>query len=160
MQRLKNHALFKQACYINGEWQLADNSQTIAVKNPFDQALVGTVPECGAAETNRAIQAAYAAWQSWRELTAKERSNCLWRWSALIEQNKEDLAYIMTLEQGKPLEEARAEIDYANSFVKWFAEEGRRVYGDVIPANKANQHIVVIKQSVGVVAAITPWNFP
>lgn len=160
MQQLHNPALFKQAAYINGQWLPAENKKTIDVINPFNQQVLGTVPSCGASETARAIQAAWDAWQPWRELTTKERSDYLWKWAKLIDSNKDDLARIMTLEQGKPIEESRGEIDYANSFIKWFAEEGRRVYGDVIPSNKLDQHLIVIKQSIGVVAAITPWNFP
>ena len=160
MQGLRNTHLFREACYINGEWIQADSGRTISVTNPFDGKVLGHVPECGQAETARAIQAANAAWHPWKNLSAKERSDLLWAWAHLIDQNKEDLARIMTLEQGKPLEESRGEIDYANGFIKWFAEEGRRAYGDVIPANNNKQHLVVIKQPVGVVGAITPWNFP
>lgn len=160
MQKLKNSSLFREACYINGKWAQADSGKKFDVTNPFDGKKLGQVPECGASETQRAIEAANQAWVSWRGLSAKERSDFLWKWAHLIDQNKEDLARLMTLEQGKPLAESLGEIDYANSFVKWFAEEGRRVYGDVIPSNKSNQRLLVIKQPVGVVAAITPWNFP
>ncbi|MDR3479057.1 MAG: NAD-dependent succinate-semialdehyde dehydrogenase [Gammaproteobacteria bacterium] len=160
MHQLKNAKLFAEKCFINGKWVDADNKKTIAVNNPFDHKVIGHVPLCGTAETEAAITAANAAWPIWRNLTAKERGDVMWRWAELIRDNKEDLAILMTLEQGKPISESRAEIDYGNSFVEWFAEEGRRVYGDVIPSNKANQHLVVIKQSIGVVAAITPWNFP
>ena len=158
--KLKNAALFRESCYINGKWVAADSGNTFPVLNPFDGSQLGTVPECGEAETKRAIDAAYAAGPAWRALSAKQRSDLLWTWARLIDENKEDLAVLMTLEQGKPLVESRGEIDYANAFVKWFAEEGRRVYGDVIPSNKQNQRLLVIKQPVGVVAAITPWNFP
>lgn len=160
MPELKNTSLFREACYINGKWVQADSGKAFDVINPFDGKRLGQVPECGESETRRAIEAANQAWGAWRGLSAKERSDLLWNWARLIDQNKEDLARLMTLEQGKPLAEARGEIDYANSFMKWFAEEGRRVYGDVIPSNKRHQHLVVIKQPVGVVAAITPWNFP
>jgi len=160
MEGLRNPDLFREACYINGKWVQADSGKQFSILNPFDQSTLGHAPECGRAETSRAIQAANAAWSSWKVKTAKERCDILFAWAKLIDQNKEDLARIMTLEQGKPLAEARGEIDYANSFVKWFAEEGRRVYGDVIPSNIQGQHLIVIKQSVGVVAAITPWNFP
>ncbi len=160
MQELRNPTLFREACFINGEWMQADNGKTIPVKNPFDDALLGHIPECGKAETARAITAASDVWNDWKTKTAKERSDLMWAWAHLIDQNKEDLATIMTLEQGKPLEEALGEMDYANSFIKWFAEEGRRVYGDVIASNKKDQHLLVIKQSIGVVGAITPWNFP
>lgn len=160
MQGLQNTHLFREACFINGRWIKADSGRTFAINNPADGKVIGSVPECGKAETKRAIEAANEAWSAWRSLSAKERSDILWAWAHLIDKNKEDLARIMTIEQGKPLTEALGEIDYANSFVKWFAEEGRRAYGDVIPSNKRNQHIVIIKQPVGVVAAITPWNFP
>lgn len=160
MQGVRNTNLIREACYINGQWVQADSGKTITVTNPYDGSQVGHVPECGQVETHHAIEAANAAWHPWRSLSAKERSDFLWAWAHLIDQNKEDLARIMTLEQGKPLTEARGEIDYANSFIKWFAEEGRRVYGDVIPSNKRNQRLVVIKQPIGVCAAITPWNFP
>lgn len=160
MQGLQNNSLFREACYIDGKWVQADSGKTITVTNPFDNSVLGHIPECGKNETRRAIDAANKAWAAWRAKTAKERSDLLWAWAHLIDQNKEDLARIMTLEQGKPLEESRGEIDYANGFIKWFAEEGRRVYGDVIASNKTNQHLIVIKQPVGVVAAITPWNFP
>lgn len=160
MQGLQNYTLFKEACYVDGKWIQADAGKYIPVVNPFDGKTLGKVPDCGAAETIKAIDAANKAWPAWKNHSAKERSDILWAWAKLIDANKEDLARIMTLEQGKTLQESRGEIDYANSFIKWFAEEGRRAYGDIIPANKADQRILVIKQSVGVVAAITPWNFP
>lgn len=157
---IQHTQLLREACYINGQWVSSDSGKTIPVRNPFDGAVLGHIPECGRDETQRAIDAANTAWKSWKALSAKERSDFLWRWAHLIDHHKDDLARIMTQEQGKPLDEARGEIDYANGFIKWFAEEGRRAYGDVIPSNKRNQHLIVIKQSVGVVAAITPWNFP
>jgi succinate-semialdehyde dehydrogenase/glutarate-semialdehyde dehydrogenase len=160
MQRLQNTSLFRQNCYIDGQWVEADSGKTIPVTNPYDNRVIGTTPDCGKPDTKRAIDAANRAWPKWRALSAKERSDILWRFASLIDQHKEDLALIMTQEQGKPLSEARGEIDYANAFIKWFAEEGRRLYGDVIPSNKTNQHIVIIKQPIGVSAAITPWNFP
>lgn len=160
MQGLSNTNLFREACYINGEWVQADSGKTFPVLNPYDASVLGQVPECGQVETARAIAAADKAWKAWKSLSAKERSDLLWAWAHLIDKNKEDLARIMTLEEGKPLTEARGEIDYANGFIKWFAEEGRRVYGDIIPSNKREQHLLVIKQPIGVVAAITPWNFP
>lgn len=160
MKQLKNTKLFRQQNFIDGKWCDADSKKTVAVNNPFDDSLLGHVPDCGVAETKLAIQAADKAWKIWRDLTAQQRGAIMWRWTKLIDDNKEDLAIIMTLEQGKPLAESRGEMDYANSFIKWFAEEGRRVYGDVIPANKSGQHLIVIKQSVGVVGSITPWNFP
>ena len=160
MKQLSNSSLFRQQNFVNGKWINADNKKTIAVFNPFDQQQLGTIPECGAEETARAIAAADAAWKPWRELTALQRAELMWRWAALIDKNKEDLAVLMTLEQGKPITESRGEIEYGNAFIKWFGEEARRVYGDVIPSNKGGQHLVVIKQPVGVVGAITPWNFP
>lgn len=160
MHGLQNPELFRQACYINGQWVQANSGKNITVINPCDGAVLGYAPECGAHETAQAINAANNAWPAWRELTAKTRSELLWNWAHLIDDHKEDLARLMTLEQGKPIVEARVEIDYANSFIKWFAEEARRIYGDVIASNKPGQHLLVIKQPVGVVAAITPWNFP
>ncbi len=160
MDLIRNRNLFKQQCYIAGQWQDADNKKTVAVENPYDGKILGTVPDCGSAETKKAIDAANKAWGNWRTLTALQRSEIMWHWAKLIDENKEDLAILMTLEQGKPINESRGEMDYANSFIKWFAEEGRRVYGDVIPSNKPGQHLVVIKQPVGIVGAITPWNFP
>jgi len=160
MMNLNNPELFKEACLIDGKWVNATSNEKVSVINPFDQAIIASVPKCGASETEQAIEAADRAWVNWRQMSAKERSDFLWAWAQNIEQNQNDLAYLMTLEQGKPLSEALSEIDYANSFIKWFAEEGRRVYGDIIPSNKRDQHLVVIKQPIGVVAAITPWNFP
>lgn len=160
MINLQNPALFRQQCFIAGEWIDADNHKTISVQNPFDGKELGTVPQCGVAETKRAIAAANAAWDAWRSLTAAQRADVMWKWAKLIDENKEDLAKLMTLEQGKPLTESQGEMEYANSFIKWFAEEARRIYGDVIPAHIKGQHLLVIKQSIGVVGAITPWNFP
>src|SRR5690554_495719 len=160
VQELKNAALFKQQCYIDGAWCDADEGQTIPVTNPASGAQLGTIPRMGAAETRRAIQAANRAWGAWRSKTAKERADILRRWYDLMHQHTDDLARIMTLEQGKPLTEARGEISYAASYLEWYAEEGKRAYGDTIPTNGADRRIVVIKEPVGVCAAITPWNFP
>ncbi len=157
---LQNPLLFKQHCYIDGKWVNALNQKTHLVNNPYDQSELGHVPMCGAAEAKQAIEAAFNAQKSWKMLTALQRSTYLRCWADLIDKHKEDLAILMTLEQGKPITEARSEIEYANSFIKWFAEEARRVYGDVIPSNKPKQHLLVLKQPIGVVAAITPWNFP
>jgi succinate-semialdehyde dehydrogenase/glutarate-semialdehyde dehydrogenase len=157
---LKDATLFRQQCYVDGTWRDADSGKTLAVTNPATGEVLGTVPNMGAAETRRAIEAANAAWPSWRARTAKERSVILRKWAELMMANQEDLAIIMTAEQGKPLTESRGEIAYAASFIEWFAEEGRRVYGDTIPGHQADKRIVVIKQPVGVCAAITPWNFP
>jgi succinate-semialdehyde dehydrogenase/glutarate-semialdehyde dehydrogenase len=157
---LKDRALFRQQCYVDGAWCDADGGKTLPVTNPATGAVLGTVPNMGAAETRRAIEAANAAWPAWRAKTAKERSAILRKWADLMMANQEDLAIIMTAEQGKPLTESRGEIGYAASFIEWFAEEARRIYGDTIPGHQADKRIVVIKQPVGVCAAITPWNFP
>lgn len=157
---LKNPSLFRQQCYIDGQWIDAENQKTITVTNPFDNKVLGTVPLCSTTETERAIIAAKNAFPAWSMLPAKQRTTYLLRLARLIDDNLEDLATLMTLEQGKPLQESRGEIRYANSFIEWFAEEGRRVYGDIIPANQPNQHLLVLKQPIGVCAAITPWNFP
>ncbi len=160
MQELKNPSLFKQQCFIDGVWCDADQGATIAVTNPATGAQLGTIPRMGAAETRRAIEAANKAWPAWRAKTAKERADILRRWFNLMHEHADDLARIMTLEQGKPLTEARGEISYAASYLEWYAEEGKRAYGDTIPTNGADRRIVVIKEPVGVCAAITPWNFP
>lgn len=158
--KLQNAKLFRQQCFIDGVWVDADSGATIEVTNPANGSVFGTVPKMGAAETRRAIEAANAAWPAWRAQTAKERSILLRRWYDLILKNQEDLALLMTAEQGKPLTEARGEVVYGASFVEWFAEEGRRVYGDTIPQIQRDKRIVVIKEPIGVVGAITPWNFP
>ena len=158
--KLERPELFKQQCYINGAWIDADSRETVTVTNPATGDALGTVPRLQAAETRRAIEAAEQAWAGWRELTAKERANILRRWYDLMMANQRDLALLMTLEQGKPLAEAMGEIAYGASFVEWFAEEAKRVYGDTIPATSRDKRIVVLKQPIGVVAAITPWNFP
>src|SRR5512146_556231 len=132
--QLKDMNLFRQQCYINGEWVDADDKSTMAVHNPADGIQVGTVPKMGTAETRRAIEAADAAWPAWRAKTAKERAAILRKWYDLMMANQEDLATIMTVEQGKPLTESRGEIAYGASFIEWFAEEAKRVYGDTIPA--------------------------
>jgi succinate-semialdehyde dehydrogenase/glutarate-semialdehyde dehydrogenase len=157
---LKDQLLFRQQCYVNGEWINADSGAAFPVNNPADGSTLGTVPELGTAETRRAIEAADAAFPAWRAKTAKERAKILRRWFDLCMQNQEDLATLLTLEQGKPLAEARGEIAYGSGFIEWFAEEAKRVYGDTIPANLPDRRIVVLKQPIGVAAAITPWNFP
>ncbi len=157
---LKDPKLLRQQCYIDGRWADADGGKTLAVTNPATGEVLGAVPNMGVAETRRAIEAANAAWPAWRARTAKERSAILRKWADLMMANQEDLAIIMTAEQGKPLTESRGEIAYAASFIEWFAEEARRVYGDTIPGHQPDKRIVVIKQPVGVCAAITPWNFP
>jgi len=157
---IKDKSLFRQQCYINGQWVDADSGKTIDVTNPATGEVIGTIPNMGAAETRRAIETANAAWGAWRKKTAKERSNLLRKWFNLIMENQDDLAVIMTAEQGKPLAESKGEVAYAASFIEWFAEEGKRIYGDVIPAHQPDKRIVVTKEPIGVVAAITPWNFP
>ena len=158
--QLNDSKLFRQQCYINGEWVNADNSATFDVTNPANGEVLGTVPKMGTDETRRAVEAANASWNDWRAKTAKERGTVLRRWFDLMLEHKEDLAQIMTLEQGKPLTEAQGEVVYGASFIDWFAEEGKRTYGETIPGHLADKRIVVIKQPIGVVAAITPWNFP
>src|SRR6202165_1825220 len=157
---LKDSDLLRDRCLIDGQWAEAESRARIKVDNPADGSLVGTVPECGAAGTRRAIDAANAALPAWRGLLAKERSAILRKWFDLMVANADDLAAILTAEQGKPLAEARGEVLYGASFIEWFAEEGKRIYGDVIPSPTPDRRIVVIKQPIGVVAAITPWNFP
>ena len=152
--------LLRQQCYIAGEWVNADSGKTITVTNPATGEVLGTVPDCGAAETERAIAAAEAAFPAWRALTGKARSAILRKWFDLMMANQEELARLLTLEQGKSLAEARGEIAYGASFIEWFAEEAKRVYGDVIPGHLPDKRIVVLKQPIGVTAAITPWNFP
>ena len=158
--QLKDPALFRQQCYIDGAWTNADSGKSIAVNNPASNANLGTIPNMGTAEVRRAIEAANAAWPAWRAKTAKERSIILRRWFDLMMANQEDLARILTAEQGKPLAEARGEIAYGASFIEWFAEEGKRVYGDTIPQHAPDTRIVVLKEPIGVCVAITPWNFP
>ena len=157
---LKDPDLFRQSNYIGGEWVQAESGKTITVRNPATNEVVGEVPAISAAETRRAIEAAHAAQPAWRKLTAKERATKLRRLFDLMMQNQDDLAMIMTAEQGKPLTESRGEIAYAASFIEWFAEEGKRVYGDTIPQHLAGRRIIVTKEPIGVFAAITPWNFP
>jgi succinate-semialdehyde dehydrogenase/glutarate-semialdehyde dehydrogenase len=158
--KLKDQSLFRQQCYIDGAWVDADSGETIPVTNPANGETLGNVPKMGEAETRRAIEAANKAYPAWRAKTAKERSAILRKWYDLMMENQEDLAVLMTTEQGKPLAEARGEIAYAASFIEWFAEEGKRVYGDTIPAPNTDWRIVVTREPVGVCAAITPWNFP
>ncbi len=158
--KLRDPSLLVERAYINGTWVDADDGATIAVTNPSDGAEIARVPALQAAETRRAIEAAQDRFTTWRDVPAAERARLLESWHSLIMDNQEDLALIMTAEQGKPLSESRGEIAYGASFVKWFAEEARRVYGDTIPSPTADRRILVLKQPIGVVAAITPWNFP
>ena len=157
---LKDPELFRQANYIGGKWVQADSGKTIVVRNPATGEPVGEVPAMSAAETRRAIEAAHAAFPAWRAMLAKERSAILRRLFDLMIENTDDLAAIMTAEQGKPLAESKGEIAYAASFIEWFAEEGKRIYGDTIPQNAKGRRIIVTKEPIGVFAAITPWNFP
>lgn len=157
---LSDPSLFREQCYIDGQWCDADDGGTFTVDNPATEETLGTAPRMGEAETRRAIDAAHAAFPAWRDKTAAERAGLLETWHDLMMEHQDDLGLLMTLEQGKPLAEAKGEIAYAASFLKWFAEEARRAYGDTIPAPKPGQRIVVIKQPIGVTAAITPWNFP
>ncbi|WP_166365857.1 NADP-dependent succinate-semialdehyde dehydrogenase [Pseudomonas akapageensis] len=158
--QLNDPQLFRQQAYIDGAWVDADNGQTLKVNNPATGEIIGSVPKMGAAETRRAIEAADKALPAWRALTAKERANKLRKWFDLMMANQEDLARLMTLEQGKPLTESRGEIAYAASFLEWFGEEAKRVYGDMIPGHQVDKRLMVLKQPIGVTAAITPWNFP
>jgi succinate-semialdehyde dehydrogenase/glutarate-semialdehyde dehydrogenase len=160
MLKLKDKSLFRQQCYINGSWMDADSGQGIDVTNPATGEKLGTVPKMGAAETRRAIEAAEDALAVWGKTTAHEKAQVLRRWFELMMENKEDLALLMTAEQGKPINESRGEINYAASYIEWFAEEARRIYGDTIPAVSNDKRIVILKQPVGVTAAVTPWNFP
>src|SRR5687768_3844964 len=158
--QLTDPKLFRQSCYVDGAWVNAASGGTINVDNPATGGIVGTVPKCGGAETRKAIEAADRAFVEWRKKTAKERGAAVRRWFELMMASQEDLARLMTIEQGKPLVESRGEVVYAAAFLEWFAEEAKRVYGDTIPGHQADKRIVVIKQPIGVVACITPWNFP
>jgi succinate-semialdehyde dehydrogenase/glutarate-semialdehyde dehydrogenase len=157
---IHDKGLFREACYINGRWRAAEGTATISVDDPATGEIIGGVPKFGRAETREAIDAASAAYPAWRKRTAKERAAVLRRWHDLIVANQDDLARLMTLEQGKPLAESRGEVLYGASFIEWFAEEGKRAYGDTIPSHAADKRIVVIKEPIGVVGCITPWNFP
>ena len=158
--KLEDKALLRQQCLIGGEWVSADGGGTLPVKNPASGEKLGVIPNMGSAETRRAIAAASGALAAWGARTAKDRAAVLRRWFDLIVRNEADLATLMTAEQGKPLAESKGEIAYAASFIEWFAEEGKRLYGDIIPGHQADKRILVLRQPVGVVAAITPWNFP
>jgi succinate-semialdehyde dehydrogenase/glutarate-semialdehyde dehydrogenase len=158
--QLKDGKLLRKQCYIDGEWRDAAGGATLDVINPATQGKLGTVPRMGTAETRAAIEAAHAALPAWARKTAKERAVVLRRWHDLMMANQDDLGTLMTAEQGKPLAEAKGEIAYAASFIEWFAEEGKRLYGDVIPGHQPDKRILVLRQPIGVVVAITPWNFP
>jgi succinate-semialdehyde dehydrogenase / glutarate-semialdehyde dehydrogenase len=157
---LKDPTLLRELCFIDGGWSAADNGAALDVTNPATSEKLGSIPNMGAAETRRAIAAAAAALPAWRTRTAKERAVIMRRWFDLMTENQEDLATLMTAEQGKPLAESKTEILYAASFIEWFGEEAKRLYGDIIPGHQADKRIMVLRQPVGVVAAITPWNFP
>ncbi len=157
---LKDPRLFREACYVDGQWVKGNSNQTISVDNPATSEIIGRVPKLSGAETRQAIEAANRAFPAWSKKTAKERAAVLRRWFDLMMANQEDLARLMTLEQGKPLAESRGEVAYAAAFLEWFGEEAKRIYGDTIPQHQADKRIVVIKQPIGVVACITPWNFP
>ena len=157
---LNNKSLFKQKCFINGEWIDSSSGETLEVNNPASLEIIGNVPKCSVSETKKAIEDANNAFQTWKETTAKERSVILKKWGELITENVDDLAKIMTIEQGKPLAEAKGEILMGASYIEFYAEEAKRVYGDIIPDPRPGKRIVIIKQPVGVVGAITPWNFP
>src|SRR5688572_12628422 len=157
---LKDPRLFRQACYIDGSWVTAPSGATIAVDNPATGEAIGTVPRLGAVETRQAIDAAARAFEGWRKTTAKERAIVMRRWFDLMMANLDDLARLMTTEQGKPLVESRGEVAYAASFLEWFGEEAKRVYGDTVPQHQPDKRIVGLKEPIGVVGCITPWNFP
>ena len=159
ISRLKSPQLFRQQCHVDGRWIDAASGESLEVHNPANGELVGQVPVLGAQEITAAVTAASSALRQWRARTAQERADRLMAWHDLVLENREDLATLMTLEQGKPINESRGEIDYAASFIRWFAEEARRMYGETIPGARVGQHIVVTRQPVGVCAAITPWNF-
>jgi succinate-semialdehyde dehydrogenase / glutarate-semialdehyde dehydrogenase len=158
--KLKDPSLLRELCFIDGGWSAADSGAALDVKNPATSQKLGSIPNMGAAETRRAIAAASAALPAWRARTAKERAVIMRRWFELMMQHQEDLATLMTAEQGKPLAESKTEIAYAASFIEWFGEEAKRLYGDIIPGHQGDKRIMVLRQPVGVVAAITPWNFP
>lgn len=160
VSRLKTSRLFRQQCYAGGQWVSAGDGGTIEVDNPATGEILGTVPVLSESEMQVVIKQADDGFKVWRKKTAQQRADLLLCWNDLILEHKEDIASLMTLEQGKPLSESRGEVDYAASFIRWFAEEARRAYGETIPGAKPGQHIVVTKQAIGVTAAITPWNFP
>ncbi|HEX3673067.1 MAG TPA: NAD-dependent succinate-semialdehyde dehydrogenase [Rhizomicrobium sp.] len=160
MLKLQDATLLKRDAFVDGAWVAADSGARFAVKNPATGEVIAEVADLGETETQRAIDAAAAAFPAWKTKTAKERAGVMRKWFHLLMANQEDLARLMTAEQGKPLAETRGEIAYGASFIEWFAEEGKRVYGDVIPTNQAGRRLIVLKEPIGVVAAITPWNFP
>ncbi len=160
MSALQNNSLFQQNAFIDGIWIEAQDQHHIEVTNPANEERIGSIPNMGRAEAIQAVESSYQALQSWKALTAQARADLLLAWHKLTLEHADELAQIMTIEQGKPLAEALGEVKYAASFIQWFAEEGKRIYGDVIPTTNAGQRFLVTKEPVGVVAAITPWNFP
>ena len=160
MTKLNDPSLLRQQAYIDGAWVDAANGATVPVHNPATGELLGTVPHMGAQETRRAIEAANAAWPAWRKKTARERALILRKWNDLMLENADDLAAIMTAEQGKPLAESKGEIAYAASFFEWFGEQAKRIEGDVLESPARDRRLIVTKEPIGVCAAITPWNFP
>ncbi|OXL18930.1 NAD-dependent succinate-semialdehyde dehydrogenase [Psychrobacter sp. DAB_AL32B] len=160
MQTLKNVTLFQQSAFINGEWVEADSKARVIVTNPATGEEIGSVPDMGSVEALKAVEDSHDALGSWKAMTAQARADILMSWYKLTLDNAEDIAFIMTMEQGKPLAEALGEVKYAASFIQWFAEEGKRIYGDVIPSTNKDQRFLITKEPLGVVAAITPWNFP
>ncbi|MDJ0832854.1 MAG: aldehyde dehydrogenase family protein, partial [Gammaproteobacteria bacterium] len=158
--QLSDASLLKNQAYLNGAWCDASSGQTFAVINPANAELITEVPDIGVAETHEVIAEANAAWAGWKQLMAKDRAQLIRRWFELVMENQQDLAKILSWEQGKPLAEAMGEVAYGASFIEWFAEEAKRVYGDVIPNTVPDRRLLVIKQPIGVVCAITPWNFP
>ncbi|MBL4787483.1 MAG: aldehyde dehydrogenase family protein, partial [Cohaesibacteraceae bacterium] len=160
MLTLKRPDLMRQQCYIDGAFCDADSGKTLDVTNPANGEIIASVPNMGARETERALEAAQASWPAWRSRTAKERAGVLRKFHDLILANQDDLAILLTAEMGKPLAEAKGEIAYGASYLEWYAEEAKRAYGDTVPGPSADKRVVIIKQSVGVVGAITPWNFP
>ena len=160
MKEIKNQKLLRNKSFINNKWINSLSNKKFSVYNPLDLSLLSSVTECGEKETKKAIDSAHNAFILWKDWTPSKRSQIIRNWYNLILENKEDLARIITLEQGKPIKESLGEIDYGAAFVDWFAEEAKRIYGDTISANDPDQRIIILKQPVGVVAAITPWNFP
>src|SRR5881397_1330599 len=158
--RLKDAHLFRQACYVDGAWLEGTGTGGIDVDNPATGEIIGTVPKLGRAETRQAIDAAARAFPAWRARTAKERATVMRRWFDLMMASQDDLARLMTTEQGKPLTESKGEVAYAASFLEWFGEEAKRAYGDTIPGQQPDKRLIVVKEPIGVVACITPWNFP
>ncbi|MDX1709869.1 MAG: NAD-dependent succinate-semialdehyde dehydrogenase [Rhodovibrionaceae bacterium] len=159
-EKLRDPSLLREEAYLDGQWLPADGGGVLSVTNPADASEIGSVPDMGAAETERAIAAAARAWPRWRAMLAKDRGRILRRWADLMLDERDDLAVIMTVEQGKPLDEARGEIEYAASFLEWFGEEAKRLYGDTIPTHLDGSRLVVTREPIGVTACITPWNFP